>query len=138
MEKKYEFFEHTADVKFKAYGRDLEEAFSNAALAMSSVITEYVKVKTESEERIEVEGTDKKSLLYNFLEEILFLLDTKGFLLNSIKEIKIEGLKLEAVLVGDTDIDNYGIEGEVKAVTYNEMEIVEEKSKCAVQVVVDI
>ena len=35
---KYKFLEHTADVKFRAYGNGLEEAFSNAALALKQTI----------------------------------------------------------------------------------------------------
>ena len=41
---KYKFFEHTADAKFQAYGKSVEEAFSNAALAMFSVITDTSKI----------------------------------------------------------------------------------------------
>ncbi len=35
---KYEFLEHTADVTFKAYGRDLNELFENAAEALESTM----------------------------------------------------------------------------------------------------
>ncbi len=135
---KYRFFEHTADAKFRAYGKDHEEAFSNAALALSSIMIGHEKVKPKEEVKINVEGSDKKSLLYNFLEELLFLLDTKGFLLHDVKELRIDGLKLSAVLSGDTDIGKYAVNGDVKAVTYNQMEISEQKGKCMVQVVVDI
>ena len=37
---KFKFKPHTADVKFLAYGKDLEEAFTNAALATTAVMTE--------------------------------------------------------------------------------------------------
>ncbi|RZD31065.1 archease, partial [Candidatus Parvarchaeota archaeon] len=37
--KKYEFFEHTADVKFKSYGGSLNEVFENCALAVSKIIS---------------------------------------------------------------------------------------------------
>ena len=37
----FEFLEHTADAKFKAYGRNLEHAFMNAAYAMSSIMYEH-------------------------------------------------------------------------------------------------
>ena len=41
---KFRFLEHTADAKFQAYGKNIEEAFSNAALAMFSVITDIKKI----------------------------------------------------------------------------------------------
>ena len=38
MSKKFEFLEHTADAKFRAYGTDMDAAFSNAALALKQLI----------------------------------------------------------------------------------------------------
>lgn len=132
MEIKY--LEHTADVKFIAKGDTLEEAFMAAGIATFGVMTDCSKVSAVFEEKISVTGKDKKALLYAFLEELLFLLDTKGFLLNSFKSLSIDGDKLIAVAVGDTDVDKYDVSGDVKAVTYNEMEIGEN----SVQVVLDI
>ncbi|MFH0936439.1 MAG: archease [Candidatus Woesearchaeota archaeon] len=132
---KYKFLEHKADAKFQAFGKTLEEAFSNAALAMFSLMTNIKKVKGKIEKRINVKGYDKKALLYNFLEELLFLLDKDSFLLSKIKKIKIKDNKLEAIVLGDKAI-NYETHGEVKAVTYNEMEIKEKPYM--LQVVVDM
>ena len=41
--KKFEFFEVTADVGIRSYGKTLEEAFENAALAMFEVIQTRLK-----------------------------------------------------------------------------------------------
>lgn len=131
---KYKFLEHTADAKFQAFGKTLEEKFSNAALAMFSIMVDTKKVKPLIEKKINIKGEDKKSLLYNFLEELLFLLDTKLFLLNKVKKIKIENNSLKAIVVGDSVKEEYKLSGEVKAVTYNDMEI----TNTFVQVVVDL
>lgn len=136
---KYKFFEHTADAKFQAYGKSMEEAFSNAALAMKSIMTEK-KVEGKIKKNIQATGNDLKGLLYAFLEEILFLLDTEQFVLNEVEKISIkeEGkFIIEAILSGDK-ADKYQICYDVKAVTYNEMEIKEEKDKIMVQVVLDL
>ncbi|MBW3011563.1 archease [Candidatus Woesearchaeota archaeon] len=131
---KYEFLEHTADAKFRAYGRDLEEQFANAALAMYSIFVDTENVDADIEKEVEVEGSDEKSLLYNWLEELLYLIDAEEFMLNSVKEIKIEKFKLTATLVGSKFKEKYELLGGVKAATYNEMEITPEY----VQVVVDV
>ncbi len=137
---KYKFLEHTADAKFQAYGNNMGEAFSNAALAMFSVITDTKKIKKKIKKEIKVKGTDLKSLLYNFLEELLFLLDTNSFLLNKIEKISIKKMEgkysLNATVAGDK-ADNYETSGDIKAVTYNEMEI-KENDKVMVQVVLDL
>ncbi|MDO8740543.1 MAG: archease [Candidatus Woesearchaeota archaeon] len=134
---KYKFFEHTADAKFQAYGKTLEEAFSNAALAMFSVMTDIKKIKPKIKKEISVEGIDQKQLLYNFLEEFLFLMDTEFLLLSNVEKIKINANKLTATAFFDK-AENYETHGDVKAVTYQEMEINQEKDKVMVQVVVDI
>ncbi|MBS3163252.1 archease [Candidatus Woesearchaeota archaeon] len=133
---KYKFLEHRADAKFQAFGKSLEEAFSNAALAMTSVMTDYNKIKSKLTHKIKVKGSDKKSLLYNFLEQLLILLDTEKFLLHKIRNIKIDGNELTAELIGDKFNNQYDIKINIKAVTYNEMEIKEKPYM--VQVVVDI
>ena len=58
--KQYEFLEHTADVKFRAYGKTLEEAFSNAALATSAVMTDVKKIKGKIEKTIAVQSKTKE------------------------------------------------------------------------------
>ena len=45
---KFEFFDVTADVGYKAYGHSLGNAFENAAIAMFEVITDTSKVNASS------------------------------------------------------------------------------------------
>ena len=135
---KFEFLQHTADAKFRAYGATMEEAFANAAEAMFTVMLDCAKVEPNVAKKISVTGADRKAMLYNFLEELLFLLDTHGFFLHKVDKVSIKDDKLTATIQGDTDPEKYETHGDVKAVTYNEMEILEEKGKVTVQVVVDI
>ncbi len=135
---KYEFLPHTADTKFRAYGKTLEEAFTNSAYAMTDVITDHKKVSSTIEKTIKVESENQESLLYDFLEQFLILLDSEGFLLNKIKELKITKNKLTAKVSGDTKPENYEISTHIKAVTYQEMFIKKEKDQFIIQVIVDI
>ena len=134
---RYKFLEHTADVKFQSYGKTLEEAFKNAALAMQEVMTKKVKIKSRIKKKIKVEGRDKESLLRAFLEEFLFLLDSKGWILSSVKSLKIQDLQLEAEVLGD-EAKNYKFTNDVKAVTYNQMQVKKDKSRWICQVVLDV
>ncbi len=137
---KYKFLEHTADVKFQAYGKTLEEAYSNAGEALSAVMTEVDDVKETRSLTVAVQGEDMKSLLYDYLAELIVLVNTENFLLKRVDALKIDRdgvLSLTATLLGD-DLDKYKTHDDVKAVTYNEMEIDETPGKCVVQVVLDI
>lgn len=142
MEKKYHFLDHTADAKFQAFGRTLEEAFSNAAMATASLMWDVESVERRVEHRVRVEGRDLEQLLVHFLQEIIYAFETRPFLLGFVEEMKIEtvngdGYRLEAVFVGDDRPSKYTFHGEVKAITYNEMKI-EQNDPITIQVVVDI
>ena len=139
---RYRFLQHTADAKFQAFGATLEEAFANAALAVASVMWDWAKVARNVRLPVEVRGRDLERILYNYLEEILFLLDTRAFLLAGVDNVHIEetgeGWRLIADFVGDTNPAKYEIFGEVKAVTYNEMRIEKNAEGASVQVVIDL
>ena len=131
---KYEFFDHTADAKFRAYGKNVEEQFANAALAMTAIMINPEEVKGVITKTIQAKGNDLKQLLYNWIDELIFLLDTKQFLLHEVKKLTITKTALKAVVTGDTFKETYQVKSAVKAATYAEMEI----TKKYVQIVVDI
>jgi SHS2 domain-containing protein len=139
--KKYQFLEHTADAKFQAFGRSLDEAFKNAAYAMVSLMWDREKIERKIQKPVKVEGRDLEQLLVNFLEEILYFLDSQIFLLHSVEKIQIQRIAevyvLESLFLGDDYRNHYQPYGDVKAITYNEMEI-HTKNRFMVQVVVDV
>ncbi|RLG11686.1 archease, partial [Candidatus Pacearchaeota archaeon] len=45
MREKYKFLEHTADIKFQAFGDSIEEVFKNSALALKEIIVGKIKIK---------------------------------------------------------------------------------------------
>jgi len=104
---KFKFLEHTADVKFQAFGKSIEEVFKNSILATSEIMYEGNVEKILTNE-INVEGTDKESLLYNVLDEIIFLFDSGKFLVSDVRNLKIKGsekegkFELHASVIGDS------------------------------------
>lgn len=135
---KYEFLSHTADAEFIAYGKSLACAFSNAMDALYSLILEHSKVRPEFEKEIEVSGSDTKGLLYAFLEELLFLIDSESYVASKAESIKISSNRLKARLLGEKMSDRHRPHGEVKAVTYNRMEVGIKNKLYYVRVVVDM
>jgi len=135
--KKFDILPHTADGKFRAYGKDIEEQFGNAVLAMFSFMFKLEDVKPKIKKKVTAKGKDEKSLLYNWLEEFLVLLDLDAFIPSKIEEIKIKktdkGFEISGIILGDKVGEHQHI-GSVKAMTYAEMEITPEYA----QVVVDL
>lgn len=136
--KKFKFLEHTADLKFQAFGKDIEEVFKNSALAMIFSIYDK-KIKEDKKIKINVKGKDFESLLYNFLEELLFLFDSENFLMSKIEKIKINKKKFElnAEISGD-NAENYETHVDIKAITYNDMFVKKQRNKYIAQVVLDV
>jgi SHS2 domain-containing protein len=133
----HRFLEHTADVKFRADGSDLEELFISSAEALNETIRGDIKILEQIEKSFEVEGSDNESLLYNFLEEFLFLLDSEDFLVASIKSIKVDGDKVSCKVIGDS-AENYKFTNDVKAITYSEMFVRKKDQGFECQVVLDV
>ena len=122
MKRKFKFLEHTADVKFRAFGKTLNEVFKNSALALKEVICEKTKIKGKKKKKISAKGKDYEALLYRFLEEILYLLDADEFIIAKVENVKInkEKFELTAVIKGDKT-SNYKFSNPAKAITYNDM-----------------
>lgn len=138
---RYAFLPHTADGKFLAFGRTLEEAFGNAALATASIMWDWERIEPRVRHFVHVAGLDREQLLVKFLTEVIYLFETKRFLLGRVQGLRVrpqfDGFALEALLEGETLGDAHALHGNVKAVTYSDLKI-EECDGFTVQVVVDM
>lgn len=127
--KKFEFFDVTADIGFYAYGNNLNEAFENAGLALFNIISKTDNINPITSKSFEVTSEDKVSLLYDFLEELLFLHEIEFMLFSEFKVMidKIDdGYHLSATIEGeDINWDKHYRGDEVKAITFHKMNIVE-------------
>jgi len=138
----FEFLEHTADTYVAAYGRDLKEAFENSALAVFEVITCTENVKSSNCEIMEVDGIDKKNLLYNWIEELIVRFELEGFLYSKfeIKYIKKigSGYRLTARILGEKfDPARHTQKIGIKSITYHKMQIEENEKKTIIKFILD-
>lgn len=131
----YKFLKHTADTQFKAYGKTLTECFSNAGIAMFEVMTDIKKIKPLIKKEIKIKSEDIKALLYDFLEELLFIHETKHLFLCKFK-IKVDKKKLTVTgsVYGEKINESHERRALVKAITYNNMIV----GKGFVQAVLDL
>lgn len=137
---KFEFFDHTADIGIKAYGKTLSEAFENAALAVFEIMTDTSKVKPKEIREIKVDGYDIENLLYRWIESLLVYYDSE-LLLFSKFDVKIDeiNLILEAKAYGEKfDPNRHERRTVVKAMTYHEMNIQYKDGMYILSFVVDI
>lgn len=134
--KKFEFLEHTGDLKFKAYGKNLNEMLENCALAVSSVFSRGKTIKQTKKKEISVKGKDYESLLYKFIEELIYLFDARGFVVCKAK-VKVDKMNLRGIVYGD-DSSNYKDLDSIKSPTYAEMYVKQIGKMWKCQVVLDV
>ncbi|MEM2691389.1 MAG: archease [Candidatus Bathyarchaeia archaeon] len=139
----FEFLEHMADAYIAAYGRNLAEAFENAAAAMFEVMTDIEKVNPKNEDYVEVEAADEHALLYNWLEELLVKSEINEMLYSKFKIFEVtktaDGFRLKAKIWGEKfNPEKHPQKVGVKAVTYHQMEIIREPDKTTVKFILDI
>ena len=120
----FEYFDVTADIGFKAYGKNLNEAFENAGLAIFNIISDTSNIDSTTEISFEITSEDEVSLLYDYLEELLFYHETE-FMLFSKFHVEIDGdLNLKAKIFGEgINWNKHERKTEIKAITFHKMDV---------------
>ena len=154
----YEYLDHTADVQCHSWGATLEAAFENMAPCMFNYMTDLALVKEDEDgtsgQAMEVRGHDMKSLLFNYMDELLFRFCTDQFCVTRVKvdalirgdeqgqveeSKKEETFCLRFTAFGATYDRSKHVQGtEVKAITYSAMQIHEKEDRSDLFVIVDI
>lgn len=137
-ERGYELFEHTAEMGVRAWGRDLPEAFAEAARGMAAVMVDLEAVEERLSRRVEAEAEDAGALLVRFLNELVFLVDTEGLVFSRFDIERFEHWRTAAIAHGEQiDRARHQPRAEVKSATYHGLEV-EEGPPARVQVILDI
>ncbi|QLC50672.1 archease [Methanolobus zinderi] len=142
MDERFEYLEHTADAKFRAYGKTLEEAFENAAFAMFNVMIDTDTVENKVSQEIELSSEDIEALLFNWLSELLFVFEVETMVFGNFIVDRVEedngGCRIYAKAIGeDIDLSRHKFDTEVKAATYNDMKVEKTPQGWMIQATVD-
>lgn len=141
--RRFEFLEHTADAYVAAYGKDLSEAFENAALAMFDVMTDVEKVDAKFMEYVKVEAEDEYALLYCWLEDLIVKTDVNQRLYSEFRVLGIDktsdGFRLKAHIWGERfNPKKHTQKVGVKAITYHRMKIIKRQHAVTLKFILDI
>ena len=119
--KKFEYVGHTSEIKIKTYASTLNGIFRNTVVALSDFMSRKQKIKPKIIKRITIQAEDTESLLYEFIDEIVYLIDAKNFIVSK-GRIKVNEKTnfLEAEILGDK-ASNYSNLDHIKAATYSDM-----------------
>jgi len=138
----FDYEDHTSDIVVKAWGETLEKAFECAAIGVAEIMVNRETLEGKERKKVIVAGYDLENLLYRWIEEIIYLFDSQGFLVKEAKVNRISG-DVEPILEGELIGERYNpakheARTHVKAATYSLMEIEKEDSIWRVRLTVDI
>lgn len=119
----WEHFEHEADIGVRGYGRTMAEAFEQAALAMTAIITDPGSIKPDVMLEISRFELDPELLFVDWLNAVIYEMSTRHMLFSRY-ELRIEEGRLEAQLFGEIiDRERHEPVVEIKGATYTELRV---------------
>ena len=120
-----EFFDHTADVGARVVARSVDELFAEAAVALTSTITEASHVVGRSSWSVALRAPDLDLLLVDWLSELIALFDVDGRLAcaASVRVVRVEdGYQLDGTVQGEAfDPARHPLRVAVKGMTYHRL-----------------
>jgi tRNA nucleotidyltransferase (CCA-adding enzyme) len=139
VDKHWEHFEHEADIGVRGYGHSMADAFEQAALAMTAIVTDPVRIKPDTMIEVSRFELDPELLFIDWLNAVVYEMSTRHMLFCRY-ELRIEEGRLEAQLFGEIiDRQRHEPVVEIKGATYTELRVTEtEEGGWLAQCVVDV
>ncbi len=136
---RWEHFPHEADMGIRGIGRTRDEAFEQAALAMTAVITDLSQVGATEMVEITRQAPDDELLLVDWLNALVYEMATRKLLFSRF-EVKVKDHTLTARAFGEPmDTAKHPMAVEVKGATYTALRVAQENNgEWVAQCVVDV
>lgn len=121
---RWEHFAHGADVGVRGFGESIEQAFEQAALALSAVAADISTVAPSESVEVQCEAPDLELLLVSWLNAIVFEMAVRKMIFSKF-HATISGTKLNGTLFGETvDLSRHDVAVEVKGATVTALKVV--------------
>lgn len=116
-------FQHMADIGVHGFGAGLAEAFEQAALAMTAVITDPATVRQESVVEVACAAPDRELLLVDWLNAWVYEMATRHMLFSRF-QVALEGDRLRGRGWGEAlRRARHHPVVEIKGATYTELRV---------------
>jgi SHS2 domain-containing protein len=135
----WEHYSHPADMGIRGFGPTKEEAFSQAALALTAVITDLQTIQPKETVEITCRQQDDELLFVSFLNALIYEMATQRMLFCKFN-ISIKNHQLGAKAWGEKiDLKRHNPAVEVKAATYADLKVQQDKDgNWLAQCIVDV
>lgn len=136
--KHWEHFSHMADIGIRGVGTTVEEAFAQAAVALTAAVTDPKKVRNIDSVKLEFESTDLDTLLFEWLNALIYEMAVRKMLFGRF-QVHIDNCHLQALAWGErVDRVRHQPAVEVKGATYTELRVVNEGGVWVAQCIIDV
>ncbi len=134
----WEHFSHDADIGVRGFGTTAAEAFEQAALALTAVVTR-APVEPSIAVEVSCEAPDLELLFVDWLNLIIYEMAVRRMLFGRFA-VTITGIRLEAKLWGEpVDIARHAPACEPKGATYTALRVAEDvEGRWSAACVVDV
>lgn len=120
---RWEHFPHVADIGVRGIGRSKAEAFVQAAVALTAVVTDPLKVRRETRVALGAEGADDELLLLGWLDAVIYAMATRRMLFGAY-EVRFTEQGVLGQAWGETvDVARHQPVVEIKAATFAELAV---------------
>ncbi len=138
----FEYFEVTAEVGIRAWGKDLSEAFAEAARALFELMVNIHAVRPGRRLSVELSAESPEMLLADWLNRLILERDRTGCVFSEFRVTVTphkQGFALLAEIAGEElDRSRHDPRIDVKAVTYNNLRVLHQPDRVQVECVLDI
>jgi tRNA nucleotidyltransferase (CCA-adding enzyme) len=135
----WEHFEHEADIGIRGIAPTLAQAFEQAAVAMTAVMTNPDRVSASKAVAIQCEAPDTELLLVSWINELIYEMAVRGLVFKHY-QVVIDNGRLLATAFGEAvDRQKHQIAVEIKGATFTELRVYQQADDTWIaQCVVDV
>lgn len=131
--------DHVADIRMEVHGKSMEELFAAAALGLTDLLTAESADPPDTVMDLTLEADDHEQLLVDWLREVLFQNQVRGFVLIRADITRLSDSRLAATLKGrSTRPEDPAPELEVKGITYHGLSIRQDRAGYSARIIFDI
>jgi len=136
---KFKFIDHTGDMGILIFGKDPPELFVHAAEGLFHILTDPKKVRKKSTKEISIQANGMEELLVSWLNEFIYLFDTRGLLFSRFQVLTLNDYAIKAIAKGETyEEGRHPIKRTIKGTTYHQLRIFEDGGAWKAQVIFDL
>jgi len=137
--RKFTLIDHTADIGIRIFGESPQEIFVHAAEAFFQILTDPRKIEKMISHEVSIQGRGFEEMLVAWLNEFIYLFDTRGLLFTEFEILSLDEHKVDALARGETyDEERHPIRTAVKGATYHQLRVYRERDIWRAQIILDI